>query len=171
MLNTDLPLGRVRTVSSETEDIYQIPSGSSSSGFSDSVKEPCTVLPVFVHHDNFSGVPNGVRNAMIYGTLMRDRSGTGGEKLLERNKTATVPKKSLLMAVNDNKPSVWEQYYGMKANAEGTTKQTLKPSDVPIFVSTILHLCFEHRLLWFIISNIIKSSLKTNRIAMVLKQN
>ncbi|XP_049817379.1 uncharacterized protein LOC109607509 isoform X2 [Aethina tumida] len=129
----DYSSGRVRTVSSETEDIYQIPSGSSSSGFSDSVKEPCTVLPVFVHHDNFSGVPNGVRNAMIYGTLMRDRSGTGGEKLLERNKTATVPKKSLLMAVNDNKPSVWEQYYGMKANAEGVTKQTLKPSDVPIF--------------------------------------
>ncbi|CAH0550299.1 unnamed protein product [Brassicogethes aeneus] len=130
----DYSSGRVRTLSSETEDLYHIPSGSSSSGFSDTAKDPpCAVLPVFVHHDNFAGVSNGVRNAMIYGTLIRDRGGAGAEKLLERTRSTPVKKKSLLLAAKDSKPSVWEQYYGMKATSDVAGKVDGKPSDVPIF--------------------------------------
>lgn len=127
---------RVRTSSSETEDIYQVPSGSSSSGFSDSLKEsPTGVLPVFVHED-LAEVPNVIRNAMIYGTLCRTKTAVTNDFLVNKNKRVlTVPKKSLLKAVNDDKPSVWEQYYGVKAVEEGEVKYATKPTDVPIFVS------------------------------------
>lgn len=126
---------RVRTLSSETEDIYQTPSGSSSSGFSDSLKERTNVLPVFVHEE-FSSVPNGVRNAMIYGTLCRTKAFNSNDLLLSKSKkSSTLPKKSLLRAVNDEKPSVWEQYYGVRAAEGSDVKYVAKPSDVPLFVS------------------------------------
>lgn len=129
---------RVRTSSSETEDLYQVPSGSSSSGFSDSLKEPPSaggVLPVFIHED-LAEIPNVIRNAMIYGTLCRTKAVGTNEALLNKNKpVVTVPKKSLLKAVHDEKPSVWEQYYGVKAVEEGQVKYVTKPTDVPIFVS------------------------------------
>lgn len=126
---------RVRTLSSETEEIYQTPSGSSSSGFSDSLKERTNVLPVFVHEE-FSSVPNGVRNAMIYGTLCRAKATNSNDLLLSKSKkTSTLPKKSLLRAANDNKPSVWEQYYGVRAAQGSDVKYVTKPTDVPLFVS------------------------------------
>lgn len=131
---------RVRTSSSETEDIYQVPSGSSSSGFSDSLKElpNSGVLPVFVHED-MAEVPNVIRNAMIYGTLCRTKTANGtNELLVNKNKRVmAVPKRSLLKAVHDDKPSVWEQYYGVKAVEEGGVKYATKPTDVPVFVSII----------------------------------
>lgn len=42
--------------------------------------------------------------------------------------------------MNDNKPSVWQQYYGVKAieTVEGDFKYMRKPTDVPLFVSTTL---------------------------------
>lgn len=115
--------GRARTLSNDTEDFYHTASASSSSGFSD-----LHALPVFIHED-LSSVPNGMRNAMIYGTLCRGRVNSLGAKTREE-----APKKISLRAVNDNKPSVWEQYYGVKAtNNEG--EYSGKPTDVPIFVS------------------------------------
>ncbi|KAJ8925467.1 hypothetical protein NQ315_009301 [Exocentrus adspersus] len=124
---------RIRTLSSETEDIYQAPSGSSSSGFSDSVKDRTNVLPVFVHEE-LGSVPNGIRNAMIYGTLCRAKA--SNDMLLGKTKkTSTLPKKSLLRAMYDNKPSVWEQYYGVKAVEVSEAKYVTKPTDVPLFVS------------------------------------
>ncbi|RZC35999.1 hypothetical protein BDFB_008549, partial [Asbolus verrucosus] len=125
--------GRMRTVSSDADDIYQIPSGSSSSGFSD-----LNALPVFIHED-LGSVPNGVRNAMIYGTLYRGKCAAG--KPVQKE---PPPKKNSLRAVNDNKPSVWEQYYGVKAAQEGEVKYIPKPTDVPLFVSKffcIIQLC------------------------------
>lgn len=119
----------------EPEEIYQVPSGSSSSGFSDSVKFDVSQLPVFVHED-LASVPNGVRNAMIYGTLCRNNGKNATEKLLDKEKAEEAPKKSLLRAVDD-KPSVWEQYYGVKIEQhEVGTTYVPKPSDVPLFVST-----------------------------------
>lgn len=115
--------GRVRTSSCETEDFYQIPSGSSSSGFSD-----LNALPVFIHED-LSSVSNGVRNAMIYGTLYRAKSSKSPPR------DVATPKKNSLIAVNDDKPSVWEQYYGVKAAQDGEVKYVAKPTDVPLFVS------------------------------------
>lgn len=131
---------RIRTSSSETEDLYQVPSGSSSSGFSDSLKEPPTsVLPVFVHED-LTEVPNVIRNAMIYGTLCRTKGNGINESLLNKSKRiVTVQKRGLLKAVNDDKPSVWEQYYGVKAVEEGVVKYPPKPTDVPVFVSNTFH--------------------------------
>ncbi|XP_068893939.1 uncharacterized protein [Tenebrio molitor] len=108
-----------RTVSSEADEFYQIVSGSSSSGFSDT-----NALPVFIHED-LGSVPNGVRNAMIYGTLYRGKNGVV--------KKDGPPKKNSLRDVNDNKPSVWEQYYGVKAVQEGEIKYAAKPTDVPLF--------------------------------------
>lgn len=104
-----------RSSSAETAyEIYHSPSGSSSSGFSDS--------------QEFSGV----RNAMIYGTLCRT-------KLVVKDRSAVTPKKSLLL-MNDGKPSVWEQYYGINTtmvggSGGGEVKYIVKPTDVPLFVS------------------------------------
>ncbi|XP_022902165.1 uncharacterized protein [Onthophagus taurus] len=130
---------RIRTNSSGTEDLYQIASGSSSSGFSDSVKHlDINQLPVFVH-ENLASVPNGVRNAMIYGTLCRTNFKSGTDVLIEKDsKSAVKPKKSLLLAANDDKPSVWEQYYGVNAALEAHEQHSgsgyiPKPTDVPIY--------------------------------------
>lgn len=105
-----------RSSSVETAyEIYHSPSGSSSSGFSDS--------------QEFSGV----RNAMIYGTLCRT-------KLVVKDRSVVTPKKSLLLT-NDGKPSVWEQYYGMNASTVGggEVKYVVKPTDVPLYVSIHFH--------------------------------
>ncbi|KAG5896764.1 hypothetical protein JTB14_031742 [Gonioctena quinquepunctata] len=64
---------RIRTISSETEELYQTHSGSSSSDFSDSLKDQQNV-PMFVHED-LGNVPNLVRNTMIYGTMCRAKMG------------------------------------------------------------------------------------------------
>ncbi|XP_008195969.1 uncharacterized protein LOC664468 isoform X2 [Tribolium castaneum] len=109
-----------RTVS-DADELYQIPSGSSSSGFSD-----LHALPVFIHED-LGSVPNGVRNAMIYGTLYR------GKNLGSKPAKDAPPKRTSLRDVNDNKPSVWEQYYGVRAVQEGEVKYAAKPTDVPLF--------------------------------------
>lgn len=114
---------RGRSASVETYDTFRSPSGSSSSGFS--VCEHG--LPVFVQED-----ASGVRNAMIYGTLCRS-------KLVVRDKSVVAPKKGLLL-LNDGKPSIWEQYYGMNASGEGAeVKYVVKPTDVPLFVSMNFH--------------------------------
>ena len=132
---------RIRISSSDAEDIYHIPSGSSSSGFSDSVKHfDASRLPVFVH-ENLSSVPDGVRNAMIYGTLARGNLRSGAaEKVVERDKSAVRSKKSLLQAAEGSKPSVWEQYYGVNpiTEREVPISYVPKPTDVPVFVSTLL---------------------------------
>nr|CAI5843298.1 unnamed protein product [Callosobruchus analis] len=99
--------GRVRTSSSETEDIYQ--------------------QAMFVHDDLSAGaMTQGARN-----TLM----GAGGATAAQQ-----PPKKSLLRAADDGKPSVWEQYYGVRATAAGghaiRNGGPVKPTDVPLFVST-----------------------------------
>lgn len=126
-------------VSTEPEEIYQVPSGSSSSGFSDSVKFDVSQLPVFVHED-LASVPNGVRNAMIYGTLCRNNCRNAHEKLLDKEKTEETPKKYLLRAVDD-KPSVWEQYYGVRMEQQKLENSYVpKPTDVPLFVSKITNL-------------------------------
>lgn len=111
-----------RTIS-DNDEFYQIPSGSSSSGFSD-----LNALPVFIHED-LGSVPNGLRNAMIYGTLYRSKSVGSKQK--------DTPLKKSLRDVNDNKPSVWEQYYGVKAVQEGQPKYAPKPTDVPLYVSVL----------------------------------
>ncbi|CAH1114018.1 unnamed protein product [Psylliodes chrysocephalus] len=121
---------RIRTLSSETEEVYELPSRSSSSGFSDSLKEHQNV-PVFVH-DNLVSVPNIVRNALIYGTLCRAKAGNEG-LLKKSKKIGTISKKTLMTAVNDDKPSVWEQYYGVKAVEEGDVRYPTKPTDVPLY--------------------------------------
>uniref|UniRef100_A0AAR5PUH6 Uncharacterized protein n=1 Tax=Dendroctonus ponderosae TaxID=77166 RepID=A0AAR5PUH6_DENPD len=79
--------GRVRTSSSNDEDIYHIPSGSSSSGFSDSPPgqrrtttlllpqlhgwKPSILPSRYCEHD--STLTRGIRNALIYGTLGRHK--------------------------------------------------------------------------------------------------
>nr|CAH7719930.1 unnamed protein product [Callosobruchus chinensis] len=119
--------GRVRTSSSETEDIYQVPSGSSSSGFSEPAKEPTGMQQtMFVHDDLSAGaMSQGARN-----TLMGAAGATAAQQ---------PPKKSLLRAADDGKPSVWEQYYGVRATAAGghaiRNVGPVKPTDVPLFVS------------------------------------
>lgn len=141
---------RVRT-SSSSEELYHIPSGSSSSGFSDqppvtqtSLSSPSSqqqvVAPVFVH-DNIGSVSKGMRNALIYGTMCRSKQKTlaSENKLLEEGGLVSAssgveqpPKKSLLQAAADSKPSVWEQYYGAKPEG-GVTTYVPKPSDVPLY--------------------------------------
>ncbi|CAG9830234.1 unnamed protein product [Diabrotica balteata] len=121
---------RNRTISSETEDAYEVPSRSSSSGFSDSLKDHQN-LPVFIH-DNLVSVPNIVRNALIYGTLCRAKMGNEG-LLKKSKKIGTYPKKTLLKSASDNRPSVWEQYYGVKAVEEGEVRYPTKPTDVPLY--------------------------------------
>ncbi|XP_057664142.1 uncharacterized protein LOC130898694 [Diorhabda carinulata] len=109
---------------SGVEDVYDTPSRSSSSGFSD------RNLPVFVH-DNLFNAPNIVRNALIYGTICRTK--TGSEGLLKKSKKiGTFPKKNLL-SNNDGKPSVWEQYYGVKAINDEPNRYPRKPTDVPVY--------------------------------------
>lgn len=123
-------------------EIYHSPSGSSSSGFSDSVVKQYDGsgrLPVFVHED-LSSVPNGVRNAMIYGTLYNKNnlksSGSGSDKLLvNKDERIGQEKSKRLLQASDSRPSVWEQYYGIKVVTEGEVTYAAKPTDVPLFVS------------------------------------
>lgn len=111
------PETNTRNSSVETSyDIYHSPSGSSSSGFSDS--------------QEFSGV----RNAMIYGTLCRT-------KLVLKDNKYVVTSKKILPLINDGKPSVWEQYYGMNASSivgGSEVKYAVKPTDVPLYVSIVI---------------------------------
>lgn len=123
--------GNLSQFCQESEEIYQIPSASSSSGFSDSFKQLNTnQLPVFVH-ENLSNVPNGLRNAMIYGTLYRGHH----KPSADRRKLTSRQKKGLLQAFNDNKPSVWEQYYGVNAAPNGLQAvYSSNPADIPIYI-------------------------------------
>lgn len=125
---------RSRTLSASNTDeieIYHSPSGSSSSGFSDSGGNR---LPVFVHED-LSSVPNGVRNAMIYGTLKSN------SKSCKDGTVDDFAPKNRLLRVDDSRPSVWEQYYGIKVVSEGEVKYAAKPTDVPLFVSRTYCYC------------------------------
>ncbi|KAL1512864.1 hypothetical protein ABEB36_002376 [Hypothenemus hampei] len=170
--------GRARTVSSNEEEIYNIPSGSSSSGFSDSPpgqrRTSTPLIPpqygrkssILSHHlyndHDSSTISKGIRNALIYGTLSRYKmsltngkfySGMSG-KLEPDQVLKTVNKDSSFscarnpmdclksfncdkdekgeVANRDERPSVWQLYYGKKA--EGTKKiGEAKPSDVPVF--------------------------------------
>lgn len=106
---------RIRTNSSASEDIYLASSSSYMSDKNIYENSSTNQIPVFVHEDLCS-VSNGVRNAMIYGTLCRnslkDKNGSANERLIEKqNKVSPVKTKSLL-ASPDAKPSVWEIYYG-----------------------------------------------------------
>lgn len=130
---------RVRTSSTDTDEIY-LPS--SSSGFSDkhydsSFGKYDSTLPVFVHED-LSSVKNGVRNAMIYGTLCRGK-GSANERLLKENKASPV--KGTLLASPDDKPSVWEIYYGAGV-AEGDLRMKSK-NDTAYFVSIFFYLSYN----------------------------
>ncbi|XP_018329378.1 uncharacterized protein LOC108739809 [Agrilus planipennis] len=136
--------GRVRTYSSEIEDIYHLPtSGSSSSGFSDvNNKLNNSRYTLF---DDFVCDQNDLRNTLIYATLYRTKlkllSGAN-ERIFERNKwnrssntsSNQSRNKNLLRAARDTKPSVWEQYYGVKTvPVNVSTTYVPKPADVPLF--------------------------------------
>lgn len=134
-----------------------MPSGCSSSGFtSGSSAASRNRLPVFVHED-LSSVPNGMRNALIYGTLCRNgtmirgnsgssRTNSGSpsgnsanERLLSRSdeRVSVTPAKQnrgLLTAEPDAKPSVWEIYYGAGV-VEGDVRMKRKSTDAAYFVS------------------------------------
>lgn len=127
---------RIRTNSSESEDIYL---ASSSSCFSDKNIYENAQLPVFVHEDLCS-VPNGVRNAMIYGTLCRNaKNGSANERLLDKQ-TKVSPVKGSLLASPDAKPSVWEIYYGAGIDAENKIKEKNdEPSDYVSFYLYFLY--------------------------------
>lgn len=47
----------------------------------------------------------------------------------------TPNKKSLLVSSGDEKPSVWEQYYGMRVDERAAGCRVVRPTDVPLFVS------------------------------------
>ncbi|XP_060536259.1 uncharacterized protein LOC132708140 isoform X2 [Cylas formicarius] len=133
------------------DDIYRVPSNSSSSGFSDSPtlnRRPSDALlpaaPVFLH-DDVAGLSRGMRNALIYGTLCRHKltkeSRTIGDSVFLKDfkcdKQVVVPVEknavgTSLVADAEDKPSVWALYYGMRA--EGAEQYlTGKPTDVPIY--------------------------------------
>ncbi|KAK9883900.1 hypothetical protein WA026_004842 [Henosepilachna vigintioctopunctata] len=103
-----------RSSSSDTEDFYQSHfSTPSSSAFSDSVKDHSDSP---VTYDRAENCKNS--NEVAQGVLST--------------------KTSLLRAVNDDKPSTWEQYYGVKAEPTVIVPHVVpKPTDVPIFVSII----------------------------------
>lgn len=128
--------GREQAGSCEVEEIYQIPSASSSSGFSDSFKQfDINQLPTFVH-ENLCNVPNGVRNAMIYGTLYRGNHKFPVDKCGDKEKCSVQRKKGLLQACGDDKPSVWEQYYGQNVLANSIKEACASNSvNIPIYVS------------------------------------
>lgn len=149
-----------RNSSLDDDEFYEIPSGSSSSGYSDlspaANKLSRTITKTansvqFVHRD-LASVSNGVRNAMIYGTLCRTTHNIQqGElvtnaKLVNRNvsfsdfKSASVKKK--LQAAHDDKPSVWENYYGAGITT-GEFKLFARPTDTPTFVSTNLYIILD----------------------------
>lgn len=136
---------RERTTSTETEEIYEVPSGSSSSGFSDSFKQyEAGRLPSLPLEGVVAPVPNEYRNAFIYGTLCRTNLRLYSERFSKRDKGAQVPTlgKSLLGGGrNDCRPSVWQQYYGVKSSVPADPNYTPKPTDVPVYVS-ITYLCF-----------------------------
>ncbi|KAF7284520.1 hypothetical protein GWI33_022106 [Rhynchophorus ferrugineus] len=155
--------GRVRSSSIQEEDFYHIPSGSSSSGFSDSPpgqrrpptplsygRKPSISLGNFPAEES-STLSRGIRNALIYGTLYRQKTSPAKEPtaacdsdLAHSDKTKNCDRKDLLEpealttkmghleSARDNKPSVWEMYYGVKAEGSGRYGQG-RPSDVPIF--------------------------------------
>lgn len=128
---------RERTNSTETEEIYEVPSGSSSSGFSDSLKQYETNRLFSANNDNQPTASNEVRSALIYGTLCRTNKKLNNEKLLlKKDQGAQVPtlKRSLLSAQN-NKPSVWQLYYGVKSNVPVDPNYVPKPTDIPAYVS------------------------------------
>lgn len=120
---------RNRTNSMGNSDEIYLPS--SSSGFSDSKNIYDNALPVFVHED-LNSVSNSVRNAMIYGTLCRNKNGSASEKLLRKQSKAS-PMKFSLLASPDEKPSVWEIYYGAGV-ADGESRLKSK-TDASYFVS------------------------------------
>ncbi|XP_076259868.1 uncharacterized protein LOC143196134 isoform X2 [Rhynchophorus ferrugineus] len=155
--------GRVRSSSIQEEDFYHIPSGSSSSGFSDSPpgqrrpptplsygRKPSISLGNFPAEES-STLSRGIRNALIYGTLYRQKTSPAKEPtaacdsdLAHSDKMKNCDRKDLLEpealttkmghleSARDNKPSVWEMYYGVKAEGSGRYGQG-RPSDVPIF--------------------------------------
>ncbi|KAF5280447.1 hypothetical protein FQR65_LT03256 [Abscondita terminalis] len=130
---------RIRTVSGEAEEIYQIPSASSSSGFSDSVKN-CTAFKCSLPNEEVLLNSHGIRNAIIYGTLCRTnfKVGSVNDKCSDKIEKCNEKKKSLLQSSQDSKPSVWQQYYGVNLAEDGGIKYKLKPSDVPIYVSIFM---------------------------------
>ncbi|XP_045461012.1 uncharacterized protein LOC123671305 isoform X2 [Harmonia axyridis] len=101
---------KARSSSSEMDDTYNTHfSTPSSSAFSDSVKD---------HSD---------------GNLNYDRAQNfdNSHKVLDGGSSL---KPCSIRAVNDGKPSVWEQYYGMKADDVKQVRNVVpKPTDVPIF--------------------------------------
>lgn len=133
---------RVRTISGDTEEIYNLPSNSSSSGYSDAVK-PYMVSKRFSLIDDLTNInQTNMRNAIIYGTLCRANGKSCGanEKLLRKNHKVCEeiqPKKSLLEASDDSKPSVWQQYYGVNLAKDGEVKYSTKSTDVPLYVSSL----------------------------------
>ncbi|KAF5291328.1 hypothetical protein FQA39_LY03479 [Lamprigera yunnana] len=125
---------RIRTISEDAEEIYQIPSASSSSGFSDSIKH-CTAFKCSVPQEEVTLNSQGIRNAIIYGTLCRTnvKMCSANDNCLDKSVKSGEKKKSLLRSTDDGKPSVWQQYYGVNVVPEGGITYNLKPSDVPIY--------------------------------------
>ncbi|KAK4884578.1 hypothetical protein RN001_000849 [Aquatica leii] len=125
---------RIRTISGDVDEIYQVPSASSSSGFSDSVKHSAAFkysLPT----EEVALNSNGIRNAIIYGTLCRTnhKFSSANDQYLHKTDKCDERKKSLLLSSEDSKPSVWQQYYGVNLAQQGEIKYNLKPSDVPVY--------------------------------------
>ncbi|XP_044736016.1 uncharacterized protein LOC123298161 isoform X2 [Chrysoperla carnea] len=124
------------------EEVYHEPSGvsSASSGFSDvsqifknknlDASSPQNPPPVFVHK-NLSSISNGVRNAMIYGTLCRGAQRIDTKfKLIDNCDGAGL--RSVREISHSDKPSVWEHYYGA-GFTNGDFKLLAKPTDTPAF--------------------------------------
>ncbi|KAL3285684.1 hypothetical protein HHI36_000216 [Cryptolaemus montrouzieri] len=104
----DWSSGKPRSSSSDTEDFYRSHFSTPSSSFSESVKG---------HSDS---------------PVNYDRTDN------RENLAETATHKVSALRANDEKPSVWEQYYGVKAEPALEVPHVVpKPTDVPIFVSNI----------------------------------
>ncbi|KAK5648508.1 hypothetical protein RI129_003400 [Pyrocoelia pectoralis] len=130
----ELNSNRGRRVSDVADEIYQVPSGSSSSGFSDSVKH-YPVTKFTLPQEEVALNSQGVRNAIIYGTLCRTnvKISSANDKLCDQGRSGLERKRSLLQSNPDSKPSVWQQYYGVNIAQESGIKYNPKPSDVPLY--------------------------------------
>uniref|UniRef100_A0A1Y1KIT8 Uncharacterized protein n=1 Tax=Photinus pyralis TaxID=7054 RepID=A0A1Y1KIT8_PHOPY len=130
----ELNSARERRISDEADEIYQVPSGSSSSGFSDSVKH-YPVAKFTLPQDDAALQSQGIRNAIIYGTLCRTnvKVSSANDKLCAPNGNGAERKRSLLQSNPDSKPSVWQQYYGVNIAQGSSSKHNPKPSDVPLY--------------------------------------
>ncbi|XP_066245396.1 uncharacterized protein [Euwallacea similis] len=139
---SDSPPGRRRTITPLLPYLYG--------------RKPSTI---FSHCDHSSTISRGIRNALIYGTLCRHKGGhmgtaqpleetckAGMDKVSARDgnagvccdKSGVVGEKERVSTVvgvgvgGVEKPSVWQQYYGVKVEGRQCCGE-VSPKDVPVF--------------------------------------